>query len=157
MLHLELSELPQQAIYSVAGVAKQKAKQKVDSKIFAAGVKADSLYAAFASYRERGDRSYWLLRTKSAAEPVKGPIKVAGGTTIRTGTWVVEAQWYLSTSDDQGRKSYKLLPDLVQVPIVSLVQEHGLEWAHEGRSGGQSILSAEYHLALMSHNYSNLR
>ena len=80
-----------------------------------------------------------------------------GGTTISKNTWIVDAQWYLSTSDDQGRKSYQLLPELVQVPIISLVQEHGLEWAHEGRSGGQSILSAESHLTLMSHNYSNLR
>ena len=42
-----------------------RAKQKVKTEISAAGIKADALYAAFASYRERGDRSYWLLRTPS--------------------------------------------------------------------------------------------
>ena len=50
-----------------------------------------------------------------------------------------------------------LLPELMHVPVASLVQEHGLEWAHEGRSGGQSILSPESHLRLMSHNYSNVK
>ena len=53
----------------------------------------------------------------------------------------MEAEWYSSTSDDQGRKSYKLLPERVHVPIGSLVQRHGLEWVHEGRSGHESILS----------------
>ena len=83
-----------------------------------------------------------------------------GGTTISKNTWIVDAQWYLSTSDDQGRKSYQLLPELVQVPIISLVQEHGLEWAHEGRSPQRR---AEHSLSRvppgleMSHNYSNLR
>ena len=43
------------------------------------------MYAAFASFRERGDRSYWLLVTKSVAEQAKpkGPIEVVGGSTIR--------------------------------------------------------------------------
>jgi hypothetical protein len=71
-----VGKFQQQAIYSAAGITKQKAKVKVKAEIFAAGIKADSLYAAFASYRERGDRSYWLLRTKSEAEQAKGPIKV---------------------------------------------------------------------------------
>ena len=80
-----------------------------------------------------------------------------GGSTIRTGQWAVEAQWYSSTSDDQGRKSYKLLSNTVHVPIVAVIQEAGLEWQHEGRSGGESILSQQSHLALMSHNYSNVQ
>ena len=56
------------------------------------------------------------------------------------------------------RKSYTLLEgEKVTVPVASLVQEHGLEWAHEGRGAtGQSILSKEAHVALMSHNYSNI-
>ena len=68
-----------------------------------------------------------------------------------------EEHWYLSTSDSQGRKSYKLLVDeLACVPVCSFVQESGLEWQHEGRTGGQSILSQESHLALARHNYSNV-
>jgi hypothetical protein len=70
---------------------------------------------------------------------------------------VVEAQWYESTSDDQGRKSYKLIEGTVHVPVTALVQEHGLEWAREGRGpSGESLLSKESHLALMSHNFSNV-
>ena len=48
-----------------------------------AKIKADKLYAAYASYREeRGrGRPYWLLRTKSEALTGK-TIKVPGGTTI---------------------------------------------------------------------------
>ena len=79
-----------------------------------------------------------------------------GGTTIRKGTWVVEAQWYSSTSDDQGRKTYKLLPETVHVPVGSLVQEVRLEWRLEGRTGGESHLSKESHVALVSHNFSNV-
>ena len=79
-----------------------------------------------------------------------------GGATIRKGTWVVEAQWYASTSDGQGRKSYKRVPETVHVPVSSLVQEVGLEWRLEGRSGGESHLSKDSHLALMSHNFSNV-
>lgn len=166
-IHVEFDSCPfmatvgrwqQQTIHAAANVAKQRKVQLVSTKIFGMGIKPDSLYAAFAAYREEmGGRSYWLLLTKSGGKQASKTIKVPGGTTISKNTWIVDAQWYLSTSDDQGRKSYKLLPDLVQVPIVSLVQEHGLEWAHEGRSGGQSILSAQSHLALMSHNYSNVR
>ena len=124
---------------------------------FARDIKAEKPYAAFASFHERGDRSYWLLLTKSVAKQAKGPIKVAGGSTIRTGQWVVEAQWYNSTSGAQGRKSYKLVPECVHVPIASIVQEHSLEWQHEGRSGGEGILSQQSHLALISHNYSNVQ
>ena len=61
------------------------------------------------------------------------------------------------TRYDQGRKSYSLLDGTVHVPVASLVQEHGLEWAHQGCGAtGQSILSKEAHAALMSHNYSNV-
>lgn len=79
-----------------------------------------------------------------------------GGTSIRKGAWVVEAQWYSSTSDNQGRKSYKLLPETVHVPVGSLVQEVGLQWRLEGRTGGESHLSKESHAALVSHNFSNV-
>ena len=147
----------QETIHGAVNVVKEKIAQRLQTADFARGIKTESLYAAFASFRERGNRSYWLLMTKSAADTAKGPIKVAGGSTIRTGQWVVKAQWYSSTSDAQGRKSYKLLPELVYVPIAALVQEHALEWLHEGRSGGESILSQKSHLALISHNYSNVQ
>ena len=147
----------QNPIHGAVNVVKQRYVQRLKVADFARQIKAESLYAAFASFRERGDRSYWLLLSKSAAEPAKGPIKVAGGSTIRTGQWVVEAQWYSSTSDAQGRKSYELLPERVHVPVGSLVQEHRLEWQHEGRSGGESILSQKSHLALISHNFSNVQ
>jgi len=147
----------QQTIHSSVNVVKQRQVQRLDSKVFATFIKPDCLYAAYASARERGLRDYWLLRTKSKAQQAKKAIKVVGGTTIRTGAWYVEAEWYLSTSDDQGRKSYKLLAGkVVSVPVVSFVQEKGLVWSHEGRTGGQSILSPESHLALVQHNYSNV-
>ena len=77
--------------------------------------------------------------------------------TIAKNQWFVEVQWYLSTSDDQARKSYKLLPEIAHVPVGALVQEHGLSWEREGRGpSGESILSNASHLALMSHNYSNV-
>ena len=80
-----------------------------------------------------------------------------GGRTIACNQWYIEAQWYLSTSDDQGRKSYKLEPEIVYIPVGSLVQEHGLSWEREGRGvNGESILSNNSHLALMSHNFSNV-
>jgi hypothetical protein len=146
----------QQTIHGAVNIVKQKTAQREDSKIFAGRMTADSLYGAFASFQERGNRSYWLLRSLSKPEQATKPIKVDGGTTIRTGQWVVKAQWYSSTSDHQGRKSYVLLPETVYVPVTALVQECGLEWRLEGRSGGESILSTESHLRLMSHNYSNV-
>ena len=179
----------QQTIHHEKGVAKQRTVQLMKTELFAKLIKADSLYAAFASFREKGkpsyslkllqppwpcchldhiltlteltlsppgNRDYWLLRTKSVARQATKAIKVVGGTSIRKGTWVVEAQWYSSTSDNQGRKSYKLLPETVHVPVGSLVQEVGLQWRLEGRTGGESHLSKESHAALVSHNFSNV-
>ena len=97
-----------------------------------------------------------MFLAKSEARVASETIKVPGGRSIAKNAWIVEAQWYECTSDDQGRKSYRLLEGLAHVPIGSLVQEAELKWQHEGRSGGESILSKESHLALMSHNYSNV-
>lgn len=146
----------QETIHAAVNVVKKRSIQKLKTADFAKTIKVNCPYAAFASFKERGDRSYWLLLTKSGGKQAEKAIKVAGGTSIRAKQWVVEGQWYASTSDDQGRKSYKLLPEIVYVPVASLVQEHGLEWHHEGRSGGDSILSQKSHLALISHNYSNV-
>ena len=86
-------------------------------------------------------------------------IKLHGGDTIRKGTLIVEGCWYLSTSDDQCKKSYKLLAgEVVSIPVESIVQEEELEWLRRGRVGvADSILSQESHLALMRHNYSNCK
>ena len=122
-----------------------------------AKIKGDKLYAAYASYREElGGRPYWLLRTKSMALTGK-TIKVPGGTTIAKNQYYVEAQWYLSSYDSKGCKKYKLLEEIVHVPVSTLVQEHELEWEHEGRSGNESTLKEACHAALMQHNYSNVK
>ena len=114
------------------------------------------VYGAFASYAERGERKYWLFLAKSKGKTGQ-TIKVPGGRTISSNQWYVEVQWYLSTSDDQGRKSYSLEPEIAHIPIGSIVPEHRLSWDREGRGpNGESILSKESHLALMSHNFSNV-
>ena len=95
----------QQTVHGAANVVKQRTIQRLKVADFARGVKAESLYAAFASFRERGDRSYWLLVTKSVAEQAKGPIKVVGGSTIRTGQWVVAAQWSSYSASRRPRRS----------------------------------------------------
>ena len=99
-------------------------------------------------------RDYWLLLTKSAPKKAPAPIKVVGGDTIKKGMLVVKAQWYLSTSDSQGLKVYTLVDGEVSVLVRSLVQEHTLDWERTTRAG--SYLSQGSHLALMSHNYSNV-
>jgi hypothetical protein len=74
----------------------------------------------------------------------------------------LNAQWYLSTSESQEKKSYKLLDTggesgdgVVQVPVASIVQEHGLGWERTFRNGEQ-ILSNESHVAIARHNFSNV-
>ena len=147
----------QQTIHSAANVTKQVQVQRQDSRIFASRMEPDKLYAAYASYREElGGRDYWLLRTKAAPRPAGKPIKVPGGSTIAAKTWVVEAQWYLSSSDDQRVKSYELQPETVFVPVCSLIQDTKLEFRKEGRTGGKSFLHPDSHARLMSINYSNV-
>ena len=106
--------------------------------------------------QELGGRDYWLLRTKAEPRVAGKPIKVPGGATIGAKTWVVEAQWYLSSSDDQRIKSYKLLPETVFIPVCSLVQDTELEWQKEGRGEGNSFLSPKSHARLVTINYSNV-
>ena len=126
-------------------------------KEFQARIQPDKLYAAYASYREElGGRPYWLLRTKSKALTNK-TIKVPGGATIAKNQYYVEAQWYLPSNDTKGCKKYKLLDEIVYVPVSTIVQEHALEWEHEGRSGGESTLREACHATLMQHNYSNVK
>ena len=146
----------QQTIHSAVNVAAQRKAQLEDIKTFRTKIKPDKLYAAYASYREElGGRPYWLLKTMSGAKTGQ-TIKVPGGKTIAKNQWFVEAQWYRSTSHDPVVKRYKLLDGVVHVPPDAFIQEHELEWAHEGRAEGESILSDASHVALMKHNYSNV-
>ena len=149
----------QQTIHEATGVTKQRQVQKGKVEVFARGIKRDSLYAAYASHDERGARKYWLLKVVKQPYKTKKATKVAGDSTIKTGTLVVDAQWYLSTSDAQNRKSYTLQPaETVTVPVGSLVQEHGLAWERDWRApGAEHIISDESHLQLMCHNYSNTK
>ena len=96
---------------------------------------------------------------KAASQDEEGDQGISGDTTIKTGTLVVEAQWYLSTSDSQDRKSYKLQSDeTVTVPVASLVQEHDLQWKRDFRAPDAELtLSNESHVRLMQHNYSNTK
>ena len=159
----------QQTIHPAVNVPRQRQKQLLDAKTFATQLLADHVYAVFASHAERGIRyaliwpawillcshlalicfdviclggyKYWLIRAMSQGKTGQ-TIKVPGGRTIAKNQWFVDAQWYISTSDDAARKSYKLLPEIVQVPIGALVQEHGLRWEREGRGpDGENILS----------------
>ena len=112
----------QETTHSTVNVTKQRQVQRQDTRIFGLGILPDKLYAAYASYREElGGRDYWLLRTlEGPAVQLKKAVKVPGGTTISAKTWVVKAQWYLSSSDDQRVKSYKLLPERLYTSLCAL-------------------------------------
>jgi len=75
---------------------------------------------------------------------------------IRVGVWVVDAQWYESTSADQERKSYKLLEGVtVHIPVASLIQESEITFDREFRE--ESILSPASHLAITrAANFTNV-
>ena len=47
-----------------------------------------------------------------------------------------------------------LLEPIVQIPVASLIQEHGLEWVRE--VAHEPILKPASHDLLMLHNYSNI-
>ena len=107
------------------------------------------------SYHELGGRPYWLLWCKRA--PYKAPkgLKAQDGSTIREGTWIIDAHWFASTSDSQERRSYKLLSDeLVHVTVASIIQEAELEFDRASRH--DRILGDECHLRIMRHNFSNV-
>ena len=144
--------------HAVGGIAKKKAVVKQRAEIFCELMKRDvrplKLYAAVASFAERGGRDYWLLHTE--ADPFKATesIRQEGGRTIREGTWVVKARWYRSTSDTQDRRAYELDPSAsVHVPVCSLVQERELEFLRDRPGQG---LTDKSHISVMSHNFSNV-
>jgi hypothetical protein len=63
------------------------------------------------------------LEAPMESEKLTQRLKVAGAT-LRKGSWVVDADWYLCTSDDQERKAYKLLcgeGEATVVPVASMV------------------------------------
>jgi len=170
-IHFEFASCPnmstvgkwrQDTIQEAGGITKQKATKKIATEAFAKEIKAEQVYAVYASYNELGGRAYWLLLTKSAAKKAAKAIRVKDAATIRKGQCYVDAQWYLSTSESQENKSYKLLDSggengdgVVQVPVASIVQEHGLEWERTFRNG-EHLLSNESHVAIARHNFSNV-
>ena len=163
-VHYEFSRCPnintvgkwaQQTIHEAGGVSKQQKDKRISTQAFADEMKADHLYAAFASVPEMGGRDYWLLLTKSKAKKAKQAIRVVEGVTIRKDQYYIDAQWYLCTSESQDKKSYTLLDGLVQVPVASIVQEHGLKWDREFRNG-ENLLSKESHLAIARQNFNNV-
>lgn len=108
-------------------------------------------------------RPYWLLRTTSSkafnAKASKGlrAWDSPKATIIKRGTWVVRAQWYNSTAIDHHTKrhGYKLLPDYVYLEVRSVIQEHDLEFQHEGRatSAAECTLLDASHSRVMQHNF----
>ena len=145
----------QQTVHAVQGVTRIAAEKREDAKVFAMRMKVDHLYAVFGSYRELGGRPYWLLWCTEA--PYKAPPgrKAQDGSTIRAGTWIFDAHWFASTSEDQSRRSYKLLCDeTVHVTVNSLVQEADLEFDRASRH--DRILGDAAHLSIMRHNFSNV-
>ena len=145
----------QQSVYATIGTARIAAEKRVDARAFALSVKAEHLYAVFGGFAELGGRPYWLLLCKNVPYQAPAGLKAHDGATINQGWWVIDAHWYASTSDNQERRSYKLLGDeLVHVPVGSLVQEKDLEFDREGRN--DRILGDGSHLQIMRHNFSNV-
>src|SRR6056297_2344864 len=101
-----------------------------------------------------GARTGCCCARRAAYTAPKG-LKQEDGSTIRKGTWIIDAHWYASTSESHERRSYKLLGDsLVHVPVQSLVQETDLHFERSSRH--DSILGDECHLKIMRWNFSNV-
>lgn len=106
--HLEFSRCPkintvgkwvQQIIQEVRGISRQQKDKRISTQAFANEMKADHLYAAFASIPKMGGRDYWLLLMKLKAKKAKQAIRVFEGVTIRKDQYYIDAQWYLCTSE----------------------------------------------------------
>ena len=103
-----------EAVHSTAGVAKKVLAAKMKAQDFARMVKPafdpglhgdpllaqTGLYAAAGSFLEKGKRPYWLARVLTKGYQAPKGLKWALGT-IREGTWIVDAYWYVCTSDGQ--------------------------------------------------------
>lgn len=146
----------QQTVHSAHGVARVAAQSRQKVQDFAKRAQPDQIFAVFGSFTD-GGRPYWLLLCKKGAYAYTAPkgLKQEDGSTIRKGTWIIDAHWYASTSESQERRSYKLLGDsLVHVPVQSLVQETDLHFERSSRH--DSILGDECHLKIMRWNFSNV-
>ena len=155
------------ACHRTRGLVERATKKRDDCVAFGKQMRASHkagkyLFAAAGDPKqlERGGRPYWLLRICSA--PYKASTKLKAwddprATVIPRGTWVVRAQWYLSTAEDHRAKrhGYKLLPEKVLVKVSTIIQELDLEFQHEGRAGtaAECVLSDEAHDRIMSHNF----
>ena len=139
------------------GVARVAAEKAVSTRDFAMRMQSEHLYAVYGGYKEKGNRPYWLVWCiKAPYEAPKG-LKANDDSTIRKGIWIFDAYFFASTSEDQERRSYKLLSGLDQVVhllVKSVVQEPDLEFEREGSH--DRILGDAAHLSLMRHNYSNV-
>ena len=143
------------------GITKKKNTKTLSAEAFAkehlskqALEGTDALFAVYSSYAERGGRPYWLLKVTKPAYKSRSK-KKQDGVTFKQGTSLVEGQWYLSTSDEQQRRSYELLKETVIVPIDVLVQEVGLQFKRAGLH--ERILTDVSHVAIMSWNFSNVK
>ena len=155
------------ACHRTRGLVERAAKKRNDYVAFAKQIRASHkagkfLFAAAGDPKqlERGGRPYWLLRICSAPYNSRTKLKAwdhPKATTIPAKTWVVRAQWYLSTAEDHRakRQGYKLLPEKVLVKVSTIIQELDLDFQHEGRAGtaAESVLSDEAHDRIMGHNF----
>lgn len=66
---------------------------------------------------------------------------------------MVKAQWYEAT-DKTGRR-YQLIPDIVFVPVRSIIQEQALEFMRGGSNSGDNVFPDELHARIMTHNFAN--
>ena len=163
-----------EAVHSTERIAKKVLAAKLKAQDFARCIEPEyipplhsnearkpGLYAVAGSFLEKGKRPYWLLLAKSKGYKATKSIKSAVGT-IQAGWWIIDAHWYVCTSDGQDRKSYKLLvekdgngvekpPELVHVTVGALVQVHGLCFERDFGYHRESILSNDSHLRIMSH------
>lgn len=159
-----------EVVHRHGGVAKKVLAAKLKAGEFSRLIKPEDtsgdlrisgLYAVAGSFLEKGKRPYWLLCAKTAGYKAQAGLKSAAGK-IGAGWWIIDAHWYVCTSDGQDRKSYRLLiekdkdgndmpPELAHVPVGSLVQEHGLHFQRDFGHSRESILSSESHMAIMSH------
>ena len=145
-------------MHAMHGVTRVAAEKRVAASEFAKRMKVEHLYAVFGSYKELGDRPYWLLwciQLPYQAPKAPNNLKAQDGSTIRGGTWIFDAYFFKSTSADQQRRSYKLLDgEKVHVTVESLIQEADLEFDRDGMH--DRILGDSSHLKIMRHNFSNV-
>ena len=150
------------ACHRTRGLVARASKKRDNVAVFARTIKAGSLYAAAGDPKslERGGRPYWLLRTAGTARKLSSKVRAfedPKAPTFRTGTWVVRAQWYLSTADDvrARRQSYKLIPEYHYVAVSTMVQESGLQFIHASRdsSSAESTFGEDEHDRIMAHNF----